>query len=99
GIQWSTGDQVALDAVIWCTGFRPDLGHLQGLNLHRTTATPATTTDPPTQSRHPTGSFFLRYGAWCGPASGPLLGVGGPARATRTAAPQQARLYRAPHGR
>src|SRR5699024_11731714 len=33
GVQWSTGDQVALDAVIWCTGFRPDLGHLQGLNL------------------------------------------------------------------
>src|SRR5699024_8815676 len=25
GVQWSTGDQVALDAVIWCTGFRPDL--------------------------------------------------------------------------
>src|SRR5699024_12118758 len=86
GVQWSTGDQAALDAVIWCTGFRPDLGHLQGLNLHRNTATPATTTDPPTQSRDHTGLFFLGYGDWCGPASATLIGVGAPARATSTAA-------------
>lgn len=99
GVQWSTGDQVALDAVIWCTGFRPDLGHLQGLNLHRNTATPATTTDPPTQSRDHTGLFFLGYGDWCGPASATLIGVGAPARATSTAAAQQARLYRSPQGR
>src|SRR5699024_7176824 len=79
GVQWSTGDQVALDAVIWCTGFRPDLGHLQGLNLHRNTATPATTTDPPTQSRDHTRLFFLGYGDWCGPPSATLIRVGPPA--------------------
>src|SRR5699024_1672637 len=99
GVQWSTGEQVALDAVIWCTCFRPDLGHLQGLKLHRNTATPATTTDPPTQSRDHTGLFFLGYGDWCGPASATLIGVGAPARATSTAAAQQARLYRSPQGR
>src|SRR5699024_7227279 len=98
GVQWSTGDQVALDAVIWCTGFRPDLGHLQGLNLHRNTATPATTTDPPTQSRDHTGLFFLGYGDWCGPASATLIGVGAPARATSTAAAQQARPEPRPDG-
>src|SRR5699024_7005569 len=94
GVQWSTGDQVALDAVIWCTGFRPDLGHLQGLNLHRNTATPATTTDPPTQSRDHTGLVFLCYGDWCGADSATLIGGDAPASATSAAAAQAARLDR-----
>src|SRR5699024_3371960 len=58
-----------------------------------------TTTDPPTQSRDHTGLFFLGYGDWCGPASATLIGEGAPARATSTAAAQQARLYRSPQGR
>src|SRR5699024_4360873 len=99
GVQLSTGDQVAPDAVIWCTSFRHDLGHLQGINLHSNTATTATTTNPPTQSRDHTGLFFLGYGDWCGPASTTLIGVGAPARATSTAAAQQARLYRSAQGR
>src|SRR5699024_4456056 len=99
GVQWSTGDQVALDAVIWCTGYHPDPGHLHGLNLHRNTERQTTTTDPPNQSPDPTGFCFLGYGDWCGPASATLIGVGAPARATSTAAAQQARLYRTPQGR
>src|SRR5699024_5623181 len=71
-------------------------GHLQGLNLHRNTTTPATTTDPPTQSRDHTGLFCLGYGDWCGPASATLIGVGAPAAATSPAAAQRARLYRSP---
>lgn len=93
GVQWSTGDQVALDAVIWCTGFRPDLGHLQGLNLEMNNATPTTTTALPTQSRNHAGLFFLGYGNWCGPASATLIGVGAPARATITAAAHHARQH------
>jgi len=94
GVQWGTGDQLQLDTVIWCTGFRPDLGHLQSLNLQKSGATPATTTHPPTQSQDHPDVFFLGYGDWCGPASATLIGVGAPARATITAAAQQARRYR-----
>lgn len=94
GVQWATGDQRQVDTVIWCTGFRPDLGHLKSLQLQKSGATPATTTHPPTQSQDHPDVFFLGYGDWCGPASATLLGVGAPARATITAAAQQARKYR-----
>ena len=28
GVVWVDGSESAVDAVIWCTGFRPALGHL-----------------------------------------------------------------------
>src|SRR5699024_10141289 len=42
GVQCSTDDQVALDPVICCTGFRPDLRHPHAPNPPRNTATHAT---------------------------------------------------------
>lgn len=72
--------------MLWCTGFRPDLGHLRPLGLSMDGTTPATDRDLPTRSGDRAGMFFLGYGDWCGPASATLIGVGAPARATVTAA-------------
>lgn len=33
GITWPDGSSAAIDTIVWCTGFRPDLGHLRGLGL------------------------------------------------------------------
>ncbi|MDI3331875.1 MAG: ArsO family NAD(P)H-dependent flavin-containing monooxygenase [Micrococcus sp.] len=85
GMQWDDGRELEVDAVIWCTGFRPDLGHLRPLGLAMDTTGPATDTDLPTRSRDRSGMFFLGYGDWCGPASATLIGVGAPARAAVTA--------------
>ncbi|MPV50973.1 SidA/IucD/PvdA family monooxygenase [Pseudactinotalea sp. HY160] len=85
GIRWDDGRSLAVDTVLWCTGFRPDLGHLRPLGLTRdgrNGAVPATTGDPPTRSRDRPGMYFLGYGDWVGAASATLIGVGAPARAT-----------------
>ncbi|MFC6091556.1 NAD(P)-binding domain-containing protein [Saccharothrix lopnurensis] len=61
----------AADTVIWCTGFRPALGHLAPLGLRdhhgRVTGRPRL--------------HLLGYGNWTGPASATLIGVGPTARA------------------
>jgi pyruvate/2-oxoglutarate dehydrogenase complex dihydrolipoamide dehydrogenase (E3) component len=33
GVVWPDQTQTQVDAVIWCTGFRPALDHLRGLGL------------------------------------------------------------------
>lgn len=86
GVRWDGGRQLDVDAVIWCTGFRPDLGHLRPLGLAMDGPVPVTIEDPPTGARHRAGTFFLGYGDWAGPASATLIGVGAPARATVDAA-------------
>ncbi|WP_010149292.1 ArsO family NAD(P)H-dependent flavin-containing monooxygenase [Serinicoccus profundi] len=68
------GVERGFDAIIWCTGFRPDLSWLSGLDLPRrdgrvvTDGTPVVPGVP--------GLFLLGYGDWCGPASATLIGVG-----------------------
>jgi putative flavoprotein involved in K+ transport len=88
GVEWADGDHGDIDAVIWCTGFRADLGHLRPLDLTTDDAVPVTAGHPPTRRGDRPGVFFLGYGDWCGPASATLIGVGAPARATVTAAAQ-----------
>lgn len=90
GVQWADGHRQATDAVIWCTGFRSDLGHLRSLGLDMDGAAPVTAGDLPTRSCDRAGLFFLGYGDWCGPASATLIGVGAPARETATAAARHA---------
>ncbi|MDZ7915204.1 MAG: ArsO family NAD(P)H-dependent flavin-containing monooxygenase [Rhodococcus sp. (in: high G+C Gram-positive bacteria)] len=66
-----------LDAIVWCTGFRPALRHLRPLHLH------ADSSEIMLDGNHfrdePT-LLFLGYGDWTGPASATLIGVGGTAR-------------------
>lgn len=91
GAVWADGTHEPLDAVVWCTGFRPALGHLRPLGLTRHGDVPATADAPPTASADRPGLFLLGYGDWCGPASATLVGVGGLARATVAAATEHLR--------
>ncbi len=82
GARWQDGTESTLDAIIWCTGFRPDLDALRGLDLQRHHGIPATRSDLPTASSAVPGLYFVGYGDWCGPASATLVGVGRMAKAT-----------------
>ncbi|GAA3550630.1 hypothetical protein GCM10022197_01880 [Microlunatus spumicola] len=87
GVAWDDpARDLRVDAVVWCTGFRPDLRHLAGLELTRREGRPVT--DPALRSRSVDDPrlFFVGYGDWCGPASATLIGVGASARATVDAA-------------
>lgn len=79
GVAWADGTEFGCDAVLWCTGFRPVLDHLEPLGVrsadgrivmdgHRAAAEPRL---------HPLG-----YGEWTGPASATIIGVGRAAKAT-----------------
>ena len=78
------GDHVEqVDAIIWCTGFRPALRHLQPLGL-RDGDTGRIELDGAHVAGEP-GLIFLGYGDWTGPASATLIGVGRTARDAITA--------------
>ncbi|MDV6260210.1 ArsO family NAD(P)H-dependent flavin-containing monooxygenase [Rhodococcoides yunnanense] len=67
-----------LDAIVWCTGFRPALRHLRALHLQ------ADGSGIILDDNHVRGAptlMFLGYGDWTGPASATLIGVGRTARA------------------
>lgn len=77
GVRWRDGREQRADAIIWCTGFRPDLRHLAPLRLTRRGpgfATNGTRTDDDPRIH------LLGYGDWTGPASATLVGVGPTAR-------------------
>lgn len=77
------GREHECDAIIWCTGFRPHLGHLSGLGLTRENGHPAT--DGTRSIDHP-GLQLLGYGDWTGFASATIIG------AARTAKPAVAEI-------
>src|SRR5690606_7209310 len=52
GVTWSDGTTREVDAVIWCTGFRPQLSHLAPLRLPREDGLPST--DGPVAATLPT---------------------------------------------
>ncbi|RAS70068.1 pyridine nucleotide-disulfide oxidoreductase [Lentzea atacamensis] len=67
------------DVVIWCTGFRPALGHLAPLRLRDPEGRVAV--DGTSAVEEPR-LHLLGYGSWTGPASATLIGVGPTAKAT-----------------
>lgn len=73
GAVWDDGTSRELDDIVWCTGFRPALRHLDGLDLPRENGHIAT--DGPT-ARGIRGLYLIGYGDWTGPASATLIGVG-----------------------
>lgn len=73
GVVWPDGTICSVDVVVWCTGFRPALGHLAPLRLRRDNGLPST--DGPLAAGAP-GLAFGGYGDWCGVASATLIGVG-----------------------
>jgi hypothetical protein len=54
GLRRNNGRHLEVDTVPWCTGFRPDLGHLRPRGLTLDGAVPTTIGDPPTGVQKPT---------------------------------------------
>lgn len=78
GVIWENGTQEAFDAVLWCTGFHPNLEHLKSLDLvdnHRILTTKTRSTQEPQL-------WLVGYGSWTGFASATIYGVGKTARDT-----------------
>ncbi|MFI7491406.1 ArsO family NAD(P)H-dependent flavin-containing monooxygenase [Micromonospora echinaurantiaca] len=79
GVAWSDGTEQHCDAVIWCTGFRPNLAHLEPLGLRPSDGAVATVG---TRSVEEPRLYLLGYGDWTGTASATLVGAGRTAKAT-----------------
>ncbi|MCI3203899.1 MULTISPECIES: ArsO family NAD(P)H-dependent flavin-containing monooxygenase [Pandoraea] len=79
GVIWKDGAFSAVDVVIWCTGFRPALGHLQSLPL---TQEDGRIRVAGTRSVDEPRLWLVGYGEWTGYASATLIGVMRSARAT-----------------
>ena len=90
GVAWDDGSHLAVDVVMWCTGFRPDLSHLAPLGLARHDGHPVTVD---TRAVDEPRIHLLAYGDWTGPASATLIGVG---RTARDAAKDIAALLQQP---
>jgi putative flavoprotein involved in K+ transport len=87
GVVWPDGREQQVDAIIWCTGFRPALGHLAGLGV----VEPDGRVDVDGQQSVKEPRLCLTgYGDWCGPGSATLIGS---SRVARDLVPQlQAQL-------
>lgn len=79
GVVWPDGRETPVDAVVWCTGFRPALEHLRPLGVVETDGRIAT---KGTRAFEEPRLWLVGYGNWTGFASATLIGVGRSARAT-----------------
>lgn len=77
GVEWADGSKLAVDAIIWCTGFRPALGHLRALGV----VEPDGRVLVEQQRAVKEPSLWLAgYGDWTGPGSATLMGAARTAR-------------------
>lgn len=83
GVVWPDGSELAVDAVIWCTGFRPALDHLRSLGVIEQDEKVAVENQ---RSIRQPRLWLAGYGDWTGPGSATLMG------AARTARDLAARL-------
>lgn len=79
GVVWADGRRVAIDAVIWCTGFHPALDHLRALAVVEADGKVAV---DGTRAQKQPNLWLVGYGEWTGPASATLIGVTRTARST-----------------
>lgn len=86
GVTWPDGRQEPVDAVIWCTGFRPALDHLRPLGVVEADGRVAVVDG---RSIRQPRLWLMGYGDWTGAASATLVGV------TRTARDMVARIRQA----
>jgi cation diffusion facilitator CzcD-associated flavoprotein CzcO len=76
---WPDGSEREIDAIIWCTGFRPALDHLADLGV----VEPGDYVEVEgTRSVYEPLLWLVGYGEWTGYASATLIGVGRSARQT-----------------
>jgi putative flavoprotein involved in K+ transport len=85
GLSWADGATQDVDAVIWCTGFRPALRHLRSLGLRTAHGRIAVGGPTGTQALAEERLYLVGYGDWTGPASATLAGVGPSAKAAAAA--------------
>ncbi|HSK56687.1 MAG TPA: ArsO family NAD(P)H-dependent flavin-containing monooxygenase [Jiangellales bacterium] len=78
GVVWRDGRAEPVDAVVWCTGFRPVLDHLRPLHVRHGGRVAVSGT----RSLEVPGLWLVGYGDWTGPGSATLAGVGPTARDT-----------------
>jgi putative flavoprotein involved in K+ transport len=78
-IVWSDGVEKKIDAIIFCTGFKPSVKHLGNLHVINPDGKSDTAG---TKSKKLAGLWFVGYGSWTGFASATLIGVGRSAKAT-----------------
>ena len=77
GVVWSDGAASAVDAVVWCTGFRPATDHLRPLGI----VEPDGRVEVVSQRAVREPALWLAgYGNWTGAASATLIGAGRTAR-------------------
>ncbi len=79
GVVWQDGTRVSVDAVIWCTGFRPDLSHLTSLGVLEGDGRIAVQNGRSVRQQR---LWLLGYGDWTGAASATLAGITRSARNT-----------------
>lgn len=94
GLAWRDGTQRPVDAVIWCTGFRPALRHLRPLRLSMEAGHLRLGGPTGTQSTDEPRLHLVGYGDWSGPASATLIGAGRTARDTVRVLVDQVRAQR-----
>jgi putative flavoprotein involved in K+ transport len=78
-IVWADGHEEKIDALIFCTGFKPGLTHVKSLDIVNTDGKADT---EGTKSKKLDGLWFVGYGNWTGFASATLIGVGRSAKKT-----------------
>jgi putative flavoprotein involved in K+ transport len=81
GVVWPDGNEEHIDAVLWCTGYRPALTQLQPLGVLGERGDVAVETGG-TRAQGEPRVWLVGYGDWTGYASATLIGVGRSARAT-----------------
>lgn len=79
GIGWNNGAKERVDAVIFCTGYKPALDHLLPLDIIQPDGKVNT---QGTRATAINGLWLLGYGSWTGFASATLIGVGRTAKKT-----------------
>ena len=77
GVVWQDDSETAVNAIIWCTGFRPALDHLRPLGIvgndDRVEVKGQRSTREPRL-------WLTGYGDWCGPGSATIMGAARTAR-------------------
>ena len=77
GVVWSDGEEESIDAIIWCTGFNPELEHLAPLGVIEDDGKVLTEQG---QSVKEPRLWLFGYGDWVSPASATIIGAGRSAR-------------------
>ncbi len=78
GVIWEDGTKEEFDVVIWCTGFRSNLKHLESLDIIEDKRIETKNT----RSVKEPNLWLIGYGNWTGFASATIYGVGKTARHT-----------------